>query len=58
MTEQFSKGRRKRRRGLHKKATSPEVRRYVAEELIPERPPWMDAPTYAKLADLRRELAA
>jgi hypothetical protein len=42
-----------RKRGRHKKRTSDETRRWDREHLIPPRPPWMDAATYAKLADLR-----
>jgi len=53
---QFSKGRRKRPRGLHKKAASPEVRRWEHEHLIPAKPEWMDADTYRKLAELRVRL--
>ena len=43
-------------RGRHKKATSPEVSRWNEAHLIPERPPWMDAETYRRLAGLRAEL--
>jgi hypothetical protein len=45
-----------RKRGAHKNHRSPEVRRWVEEELIPERPDWMDGNTYTKLARLRTEL--
>jgi hypothetical protein len=44
------------KRGRHKKATSLEARRWEDEFLIPERPPWMPAATYQRLADLRRGL--
>lgn len=45
-----------RGRGRHKKASSPETRLWEAEHLIPERPVWMPAATYERLADLRRNL--
>jgi len=41
------------KRGRHKRGTSWEARRWNAEHLIPERPVWMDADTYRKLAELR-----
>lgn len=47
---------RKRRAGTHKRATSPETRKWETEQLIPKRPPWLDPETYVRLADLRREL--
>ena len=42
-----------RKRGRHKKATSPETRRWEQECLIPKRPAWMPVETYQKLAQLR-----
>ena len=48
--------RRKRRRGVHKRATSPDARRWEAEHLIPARPPWMSVSTYRRLAELRGRL--
>ena len=47
---------RKRRVGTHKRASSPETVRWESEHLIPERPAWLPAETYVKLADLRRSL--
>lgn len=47
---------RKRRRGTHKRATSPETVRWESEHLIPRCPPWLAPETYVKLADLRRSL--
>jgi hypothetical protein len=46
----------KRKRGCHKRATSPEVIAWQKEHLPPERPPWMNEKTYAQLAKLRFEL--
>lgn len=47
---------RDRKRGRHKRATSPETQRWNTEHLIPERPPWLSAETYTKLAALREQL--
>ena len=47
---------RKRRRGVHRKATSPGTQRWNRDHLIPEQPPWMDVETYCRLARLRTEL--
>lgn len=47
---------RKRKRGTHKRAGSPETLLWERELLIPERPPWLPPETYTKLADLRAEL--
>jgi hypothetical protein len=47
---------RKRRPGVHKRSTSPETQVWNTEQLIPERPAWMDRELYCKLADLRRSL--
>jgi hypothetical protein len=47
---------RKRRPGVHKHHRSPEVRAWVREELVPERPSWMSPCTYQALAELRRNL--
>ena len=44
-----------KKRGRHKRRTSPETRRWEDEYLIPKRPPWMTPETYAKLARLRSE---
>lgn len=44
------------KRGRHKRATSPETRRFEAEHLIPKRPAWMPEETYRALAALRGEL--
>jgi hypothetical protein len=46
----------KRRPGVHKHAASPETLRWNREQLLPERPPWMSAESYQKLAQLRGEL--
>jgi hypothetical protein len=46
----------KRRPGVHKHAASPETLRWNREQLLPERPPWMNVKTYAQLAKLRFEL--
>jgi hypothetical protein len=48
---------RQRRRGVRKRATGPEVRRWVKTELIPPPEPWMDASTYGALGRLRAQLA-
>lgn len=45
-----------RGRGRHKRATSPETVRYVAEHLPPEPPAWLDPDTARALYDLRRAL--
>jgi hypothetical protein len=45
----------KRARGLHRKATSPEVRRWQLEEGIPDRPAWMPVDVYSELARRRLE---
>ena len=42
-----------RKRGRHKKCTSRETLYWNDELLIPKRPPWMDADTYRRLAQLR-----
>lgn len=55
-TPQFSKGRRNRQRGLHRKKRSPETLLWERELLVPPQPPWMSRKVYARLADLRREL--
>lgn len=47
---------RKRRRGTHKRSTSPETLLWERELLIPERPPWLPPEVYTQLADLRRSL--
>lgn len=47
---------RSRGRGRHKKATSPETRRWEEEELVPRRPAWMPEETYRALYRLRGEL--
>jgi hypothetical protein len=47
---------RKRRRGTHKRAASPETQRWEDEHLIPDRPVWMARDTYLALAQLRKEL--
>lgn len=47
---------RQRRRGVHKRDTSPEVIAWKADHLLSEPPPWMDASTWARLARLHREL--
>lgn len=44
-----------RKRGRHKKRASRETLRFEREHLIPKRPPWMDAATYAALAQLRSD---
>jgi hypothetical protein len=46
----------KRPRHLHRKPTSPEIRRWVAEEAIPPQPGWMSDQVYAELAKWRLEL--
>lgn len=46
----------KRRPGTHKRRHSPETERWNTEHLIPERPAWLPADTYIKLADLRSRL--
>lgn len=43
-------------RGRHKKNASKETKLWERELLVPERPPWMDADTYVKLAKLRERL--
>ena len=45
-----------RRRGVHKNQRSPDTVRWNSEHLIPEKPDWMDAATYMKLARLREEI--
>jgi hypothetical protein len=47
---------RKRRRGTHKRAGSPETKVWEAEHLIPARPAWLPQATYVQLAELRRSL--
>jgi hypothetical protein len=47
---------RKRRRGCHKRSTSPEVRSYVAEHTAPPRPAWLERATYRELVALRQQL--
>jgi hypothetical protein len=47
---------RKRKRGTHKRATSPETVLWESELLIPKRPVWMDPATYRGLAEMRRSL--
>jgi hypothetical protein len=52
----MSRSRRRRtqtRRGEHKKHSSPEAQRWARDHLIPERPSWMAADVYVKLARLR-----
>jgi hypothetical protein len=44
-----------RKRGRHKRRTSPETQRWNEEHLIPERPPWMPHDVYVKLAALREQ---
>lgn len=66
-------GKRDRSRGVHKKATSPETRKWDREYLSlppvrlpepsppplhPKRPPWMDGSTYHGLCQLVRMLEA
>lgn len=41
------------KRGRHKHGASKETRRWNDEHLIPERPAWMNADTYTKLAAMR-----
>jgi hypothetical protein len=45
---------RQRRRGCHKRDTSPEVVRWKADHLLSDRTGYMDQPTYAQLARLHR----
>jgi hypothetical protein len=47
---------RKRLRGVHKNARSPETIRWEREQLIPQAPSWMPTETYTALARLRSEL--
>lgn len=47
---------RQRRQGVHKAAASPETRRWEREHLISQRPAWMPADTYVRLAELRGTL--
>lgn len=47
---------RKRRRGVHRKSTSPETLRWNREHLVPKQPSWMSVETYVALARLRTEL--
>lgn len=49
---------RKRRPGVHKAASSPEVKAWERDHLIPPAPPWMDRETWQGLATLRGVLAA
>jgi hypothetical protein len=44
------------KRGRHKRAVSPETRRWEDEHLIPEKPPWMSDHLYRSLAQMRNEL--
>lgn len=48
----------KRRRGCHKRATSPETLRWDSEHLVPKKPAWMPWATYRALCRLRTELDA
>ncbi len=52
--------RRKRRprdnRGRHKRAGSPETRRYLAWYALPLQPSWLSRRTYLELVELRRVL--
>lgn len=45
-----------RRRGRHRRSSSPETARWEELELVPERPPWMSPDTYRALYRLRGEL--
>jgi hypothetical protein len=47
---------RKRLRGVHKKATSPETILWDREHMPPPQPVWMPAGTYSKLVRLRNQL--
>jgi hypothetical protein len=47
---------RKRRRGVHKNARSPETAVWENEHLIPDCPPWLERDVYTRLAELRRSL--
>jgi len=47
---------RKRKRGAHERAGSPETLLWERELLIPECPPWLPPEVYTQLADLRRSL--
>jgi hypothetical protein len=42
-----------RKRGRHKRSSSPETKRWETEHLIPERPVWMPPEVYVKLAEMR-----
>jgi hypothetical protein len=44
------------KRGRHRRATSPETARWLAEYAPPPQPSWMQADTWVKLNRLRREL--
>lgn len=46
----------KRRKGVHKNARSPETKHWEAEHLIPEKPDWMGKDVYTDLATLRSKL--
>jgi hypothetical protein len=46
---------RKRKRGAHKGAGSPETVIWEQEHMVPERPPWMDIETYVALCRVREE---
>lgn len=39
--------------GRHKRAGSPETRKWDREHLIPKRPSWMPQDVYQKLRDIR-----
>lgn len=45
-----------RKRGRHKRASSPETARWNGEHLPAVRPPWMPEATYRELRELAREL--
>lgn len=47
---------RKRKRGAHKGASSPETKLWENDYLIPTRPEWMPPQTYRALAELRDRL--
>lgn len=49
---------RQRKLGAHKGDRSPNVKRWKAEHLLSDRPPWMPPRTYRALAALHRELLA
>ena len=46
----------KRGRELHRKESSPEIRRWIEHEAIPDKPSWMTEAVYSELAKWRLEL--